>query len=190
MTKRCRYIFILLFATFCALGQIHPTVGQIFYDLPLDETRSELRELIAKDKRFTSTDTLSEKFKDSIPYFRGVTTDQGLIKSKPDLIEMQLTFGSNGEAEYNSMLVLNFKYFYSSKASVEAEYKNLVKLLSVAFKDSTDIKVETPYSTGLKRYKATGKQFKNLEPYYRVEVLKATMPNKAFGLFVEFRRKE
>jgi hypothetical protein len=194
MTKKYFSIFVFIFIALTGRGQIHPKVGQIFYDLPLDKTRAELREIIARDKRFRSTDTLSEIVKDSIPYFRGVTSDKGVIKSKPDSIEIQLTFGHSASIRSKSGQadLLKFKYFYSVKDSVESEYQNLVKLLNGVFKDSSDIRVETPYSKGSPRYQynASGKVFENFDPYYRVELLKATMGNNTFALFVEYSRPE
>jgi hypothetical protein len=195
MTKRFSYIFIFFFSAFLAAGQIHPLVKQIFYDLPLDKTRSDLREIIAHDQRFRSTDTASETVKNLIPYFRGVTTDKGLITSTPEAIEILLTFGNSPSVsahEGQTDLILNVKYFYSVKDSAEAGYRHLIKILPAAFKDSRDIKVETPYSGGSTRYEftAAGKLFENFNPYYRVEIVTASMANNTYGLFVEFRCKE
>jgi hypothetical protein len=199
MAKTFVYIFIFFFASTIAVGQIHPTVKHIFYDLPLDKNRADLRETIATDKRFTSTDTVSNILKNSMPYFLGVTADKGVIKSKPDSTEIQLTFGSStfasakgGQKDFKSIDILNFKYFYSNKDSVELEYKNLIKMLSAVLKDSSDTKMETTYSKDPTRsqFKAVGKVFESFDPYYSVEILSASVTNNIFGLYIEFRREE
>ena len=199
MTRTFVYIFLFFFASTFAVGQVHPTVKHIFYDLPLDKNRTDLREIIATDKRFTSTDTVSNFLKNSMPYFLGVTADKGVIKSKPDSTEIQLTFGistfatvKGGQKDFKSIMILNFKFFYSNKDSVEIEYKNLLKILGAVIKDSNDTKMETTYSKDSTRsqFKAVGKIFENFKPYYSVEILSASVTNNIYGLYIEFRREE
>ncbi|MFM9949559.1 MAG: hypothetical protein ACKV1O_16600, partial [Saprospiraceae bacterium] len=74
-------------------SQVHPIIENIFYNLPLEKSRLDLREVIINDKRFILTDTT---FNDYPPptFFKGITADKGLIKSNPDSIQVLLAYGN------------------------------------------------------------------------------------------------
>ncbi len=198
MTKT--FIFIsILFLSKLAIGQIHPTVKHIFYDLPLEKSRLDLREIIASDKRFTTSDTISNLFKNTMPYFLGVATDKGVVSSKPDSIEIHLSFANTtfanvkgGQQEYRTIMYLSLKYFYSNNSSVKAEYKNLIKMLSTTLKDSFDVEVKETYTSDPSRvqFKSIGKTFENFDPYYSVQILTTSMANNIYALNIEFRSEE
>ncbi|MFN5704284.1 MAG: hypothetical protein ACK45U_00340, partial [bacterium] len=73
--------------------QVHPIIKNIFYNLPLHKSRLALREAIINDSRFLLTDTNFNNFKPST-FFKGISTDNGLIKSKPDSIHVMLVYGN------------------------------------------------------------------------------------------------
>ncbi|MDI9340355.1 MAG: hypothetical protein QM534_07250 [Sediminibacterium sp.] len=159
-------------------GQIHPIIKNIFHNLPLEKSRLDLREVILNDKRFVLTDTTFNNYKPST-FFKGVTTDKGLIKSNPDSIQVMLFLGNTslptekgGEADFKDIMLLNFKYFYSSKDNVEIEYKRILNMLYPILKDSSSEKSESPYSNGNVSGQMTviSEIFQNYNPYYRVGI--------------------
>ena len=72
--------------------QVHPIIESIFYNLPLENSRLDLREVIVNDKRFILTDTTFNDYQPS-SFFKGITADKGLIKSNPDSIQVMLIYG-------------------------------------------------------------------------------------------------
>jgi hypothetical protein len=59
--------------------KVHSIIKRIFYNLPLEKSRLDLREVILNDKRFVLTDT---NFNDYPPstFFKGITAEKGLIQ--------------------------------------------------------------------------------------------------------------
>lgn len=158
--------------------QVQPIIENIFYNLPLEKSRLDLREIIINDKRFILKDTTFNNFKPS-SFFKGITKDKGLIKSNPDSIQVMLFLGNTslttekgGEADFKDIMLLNFKYFYSSKDNVEIEYKRILNMLYPILKDSSSEKSESPYSNGNVRGQMTviSEIFQNYNPYYRVGI--------------------
>lgn len=165
-----------------SIEQIHPTIQTIFYSLPLDKSRLELREMILNDKRFVLTDTTFNNFPPS-SFFKGLTTDKGLIEAKPDSIQVMLIYGNavlvtekGGQQDTTKHpMILECKYFYANKESVELEYRRLLNLVQPIFTDSSsnmDDNWETDYASGQQNgiQKCSGKIFNSYEPYYRVAI--------------------
>lgn len=159
-------------------GQVHPIIENIFYNLPLDKSRLELREIIVNDKRFILTDTT---FNDYPPhtFFKGITADKGLIKSNPDSIQVLLAYGNaalvtekGGQEDFDKHpMFLECKYFFSNKDSVDMEYTRLLNLVHPIYTDTSlikDDKWETAYSKGIQ--KCIGKIFDHFDTYYRVAI--------------------
>lgn len=164
------------------MGQIHPTIETIFYNLPLEKSRLDLREVILKDKRFVLTDTTFNDYPPST-FFKGITSDKGLIKTKPDSIQVMLIYGNAAlvtekggqEDPTKHPMILECKYFFSNKDKAEKEYRRLLNLLHPIYPDSSvimDDNWETGYSQGKQKgtQKCNGKIFDSFEPYYRVAV--------------------
>jgi hypothetical protein len=158
--------------------QVHQIIENIFYNLPLERSRLDLREVIVNDKRFILTDTTFNNFKPS-SFFKGVTADKGLIKSNPDSIQVMLIYGNaalvtekGGQEDFNKHpMILECTYFYSHKDSVEIEYERLLNLVYPIFADTSSItndKWEAQYSKGTQ--KCIGKIFDHFEPYYRLSI--------------------
>jgi hypothetical protein len=163
-------------------GKIHPIIENIFYDLPLEKSRLELREVIVTDKRFILTDTTFNNFKPS-SFFKGITSDKGLIKSTPDSIQVMLIYGNaslttekGGQKDSTKHpMILEYQYFFSDKESAEMEYRRILNMVQPIFTDTSSImedKWETEYSMGKQKgtQKCIGKIFDNFEPYYRVAI--------------------
>ncbi|MFN0188767.1 MAG: hypothetical protein ACKVQV_08705 [Bacteroidia bacterium] len=163
-------------------GQVHPIVENIFYNLPLDKFRLDLREIIVNDKRFILTDT---SFNDYPPttFFKGITADKGLIKSNPDSIQVMLIYGNaflttekgGQEDSTKHPMILECQYFFSNKESAEMEYGRILNMVHPIFTDTSSImddKWETEYSKGKQKgtQKCIGKIFDNFEPYYRLAI--------------------
>ncbi len=110
--------------------QIHPVIKNIFYNLPLEKSRLDLREIIVNDKRFILTDTAFNNYKPSL-FFKGITTDKGLIKSNPDSIQVMLIYGNaalvtekGGEEDFTKHpMIFECKYYFSNKGIAELEYR-------------------------------------------------------------------
>ncbi|MFN0200917.1 MAG: hypothetical protein ACKVTZ_05325 [Bacteroidia bacterium] len=163
-------------------GQVYPIIENIFYNLPLKKSRLDLREVIVNDKRFISTDTTFNSYKPS-SFFKGITTDKGLIQSDPDSIQVMLIYGNASlatekggqEDSTKHPMILECKYFFSNKESAEMEYGRILNLVHPIFTDTTstmDDKWETSYSKGKQKgtQKCIGKIFDSFEPYYRVAI--------------------
>lgn len=163
-------------------GQIHPIIKNIFYNLPLEKSRLDLREVILNDKRFVLTDTSFNNYKPST-FFKGVTTVKGLIKSNPDSIQVMLIYGNAAlkvvkggqEDTTKHPMILECKYFFSNIESAEMEYGRILNLVHPTYTDTSAIIIdnwETGYSKGKQKgtQKCIGKIFDSFEPYYRVAV--------------------
>ncbi|MEY3403748.1 MAG: hypothetical protein RLZZ86_3370, partial [Cyanobacteriota bacterium] len=163
-------------------SQVHSVVENIFYNLPLEKSRLDLREVIINDKRFISTDTTFNNYK-PLTFFKGITSDKGLIKSNPDSIQVMLIYGNaslttvkGGQKDSTKHpMILEFQYFFSNKESAEMEYGRILNMVHPIFTDTSSImddKWETEYSKGKQKgtQKCIGKIFDSFEPYYRVAI--------------------
>jgi hypothetical protein len=175
-------------------GQIHPAIKHLFYDLPLEKSLEGLRKKMVNDQRFVSTDST---FNTNPPTscFKGITTDIGLIKSTPDSIQVLLFPGNTslatekgGESDFKDILLVNFKYYFSSKDHVEMEYKQLINLLDPIVKDSFIERSESPYKTGDVHGQMiiNGKVYESFNPYYRIGINSISMvpSNDAKSVFI------
>ncbi len=157
--------------------QVHPIIENIFYNLPLEKSRLDLREVIINDKRFILTDTT---FNDYPPttFFKGITADKGLVKSNPDSIEVLLAYGNaplvtekGGQKNFKHVMLLECKYFFSNKNNVKMEYRRLLNLVHPIYTDKSSIiddKWEAKFSKSTD--KCIGKIFDHFDPYYRVAI--------------------
>jgi len=158
--------------------RVHPIIENIFYNLSLEKSRLDLREVIINDKRFILTDTT---FNDYPPrtFFKGITADKGYIKSNPDSIEVLLAYGNaalvtekGGQKDFNKHpMLLECKYFFSYKDIVEMEYRRLLNLVHPIYTDTSSIKDdkwEAQFSESTE--KCIGKIFDHFDPYYRVAI--------------------
>ena len=159
-------------------SQVHSVIENIFYNLPLEKSRLDLREVIINDKRFILTDTTFNNFKPS-SFFKGITADKGLIKSNPDSIQVLLFYGNAAlvtekggqEDSTKHPMGLQCKYFFSNKDSVEMEYRSLLNLVYPIYTDTSSIKDdkwEAQFSKSTE--KCIGKIFDHFDPYYRVAI--------------------
>jgi hypothetical protein len=159
-------------------SQVHSVIENIFYNLPLEKSRLDLREAILNDKRFILTDTTFNNFKPS-SFFKGISADKGLIKSNPDSIQVMLFYGNaalvyekGGKEDLNKHpMGLQCKYFFSNKASIEMEYRSLLNLVYPIYTDTSSIKDdkwEAKFSKSSE--KCIGKIFDHFDPYYRVGI--------------------
>lgn len=162
------------------IGKVHPIIESIFYGLPLDKSRLDLREVILKDKRFVLTDTTFNDYPPST-FFKGITVDKGLIKSKPDSIQVMLIYGNaylitekgGQEDSIKHLMILNCQYFFSNKESALLEYGRMLNIVHPIFSDTSSIRDDqwaTEYTKGKQNgiQKGIGKSFDCFEPYYRV----------------------
>jgi hypothetical protein len=183
--------------------QVHSIIENIFYNLPLEKSRLDLREVIVNDKRFILTDTT---FNDYPPptFFKGITTDKGLIKSTPDSIQVMLIYGNAAlitekggqEDTTKHPMILEYKYFFSNKDSVEMEYRRLLNLVHPIYTDTSSImddKWEAQFSKSTE--KCIGKIFDHFDPYYRVgisyiSVIPADGNKPVFVLDIAFSKED
>jgi hypothetical protein len=162
--------------------QVHPIIENIFYNLPLEKSRLDLRKVIINDKRFILIDTTFNNLKPS-SFFKGITTDKGLVQSNPDSIQIMLIYGNAAlvvekggqEDTTKHPMILECEYFFSNRESAEMEYKRILNLVHPIYTDTSSIMVdnwETGYSIGKQKgtQKCIGKIFDCFEPYYRVAV--------------------
>ena len=159
-------------------SQVHPIIENIFYNLPLEKSRLDLREVIVNDRRFILTDST---FNDYPPatFFKGITADKGLIESNPDSIQVLLAYGNaalttekGGQEDFNKHpMFFQCKYFFSSQDSVEMEYRRLSNVVNPIYTDTSSIKEdiwEAQFSKSTE--KCIGKIFDHFDPYYRVAI--------------------
>jgi hypothetical protein len=160
------------------VGQVHSVIQNIFYNLPLEKSRLALREVLLNDKRFTSTDTTFNNF-NPLSFFKGNSTDKGLIESNPDSIQVMLIYGNAAlvtekggqEDTTKHPMILEYKYFFSDQDSVEKEYRRLLKMVHPIYTDKSSIsedKWEADFSESSE--KCIGKIFDHYDPYYRVAI--------------------
>jgi hypothetical protein len=158
--------------------KVHSIIKQIFYNLPLEKSRLDLRKVILNDKRFILTDT---NFNNYLPstFFKGITADKGLIQSNPDSIQVLLAYGNAAltvekggqEDSTKHPMLLECNYFFSYKKSVELEYNRLLNLVQPIFTDTSSImgdKWEAQFSKSSE--KCIGKIFDHFDPYYRLGI--------------------
>ena len=199
MTKTLIYIFIFFLLVSSSFGQVHPVIKTIFYNLPLQKFRKQLREVIVNDNRFISTDTVFNNYKTS-SFFKGITANKDVIKSKPDSIKIMLVYGNTELAiakgqpsAFKNVMILDCKYYYFSKDSVEIEYGRLLNRLHLIFKSSKTIMNEAPYPKGIE--KIIGKKFESFDPYYDIilsaaSIVTANGYKSIFGLYLVFRKED
>jgi len=165
------------------VGQVHTVVENIFYNLPLEKSRLVLREVLFNDKRFISTDTTFNNFNPS-SFFKGSSTDKGLILSNPDSIQVMLIYGNAAlvtekggqEDTTKHPMILEYQYFFSDQDSVEKEYNRLLKMVHPIYTDKSSIiedKWEAEFSESSE--KCVGKIFDHYNPYYRVAIAYITI---------------
>lgn len=158
--------------------QVHPIIENIFYNLPLEKSRLDLRNVIINDTRFILTDTTFNDYP-ATTFFKGIIADKGIIKSNPDSIEVLLAYGNaalvtekGGQEDFNKHpMLLECKYFFSCKDSVEMEYRRLLNLVHPIYTDTSSIKEdkwEAQFSKSTE--KCIGKIFDHFDPYYRVAI--------------------
>ncbi len=158
--------------------QVSSVIENIFYNLPLEKSRLDLREVILNDKRFTLTDTTFNDFPPPT-FFKGITSEKGLIKNNPDSIQVMLIYGNaalvtvkGGEEDFDKHpMILECQYFFSNKDSANAEYERLLKMVQPIFTDTTSIQNdnwEAEFSKG--KEKCVGKIFDHFDPYYRLSI--------------------
>jgi hypothetical protein len=158
--------------------QVHSIIKNILYDLPLEKSRLDLREVILNDKRFILTDTTFNDFPPST-FFKGITVDKGVIKSDPDSIQIMLIYGNaalvtekGGEEDFTKHpMILECKYFFSNKASAEMEYSRLLNWVNPIYTDTSSIKDdkwEAQFSKSTE--KCVGKILDHFDPYYRLSI--------------------
>ena len=158
--------------------KVHSIIKQIFYNLPLEKYRLDLREILLNDKRFVLTDT---NFNDYPPstFFKGIIVDNGLIQSNPDSIQVLLAYGNaalvtekGGEKDFNKHpMLLECNYFFSNKKSVELEYNRLLNLVQPIYTDTSTIeddKWEAQFTKSSE--KCIGKIFDHFDPCYRLGI--------------------
>lgn len=160
--------------------QVHPIIKNIFYHLPLESSRLELREAILKDQRFVLTDTSFNNFPPAT-FFKGITTNKGLIESDPDSIQVMLIYGNaalvteKGGAEDTTKhpMILECRYYFSNQETAKKEYERLLNRVHPVFTDKSSIvddAWETEYSMGKQKgtQKCIGKMMDSYDPYFRV----------------------
>jgi hypothetical protein len=158
--------------------KVHSTIKQIFYNLPLEKSRLDIREILLNDKRFVLTDT---NFNDYPPsaFFKGIIVDNGLIQSNPDSIQVLLAYGNAAltvekggqEDSTKHPMLLECNYFFSNKKSVELEYNRLLNLVQPIYTDTSTIeddKWEAQFTKSSE--KCIGKIFDHFDPYYRLSL--------------------
>jgi len=201
--KKTFYISFLFLIQIFAFGQTSSIVKNIFYNLPLDKQRFDIYETLKSDKRFkSSTKDTNHLNIFSIYSYSGLCQDNGIVKSKADSIEIELSnaiglsptkkINKKGKSKTINFTFLEIRYFYPSRDSAEKEYKNLLNILEPVFKDTGFITIDTIYSDSPLRsqFKATGIIFNNHKPKYSVRVLIASITKNYFRLSIEFERDE
>ncbi len=159
-------------------GQVHPIIENIFYNLPLKKSRLELREEILNDKRFVLTDTTFNNFPPPT-FFKGITTDKGLIESKPDSVQVMLIYGNAAlitekggkEDTTKHPMIFECRYFFSDKTVAEMEYGRMLNLVQPIFTDPSSImddNWEAQFSKSQEN--CIGKIFDHYDPYYRLGI--------------------
>ena len=174
--------------------QIDPIIEHIFYGLPLEKSRLDLREVIVNDDRFVLTDSTFNEFEPS-SFFKGITTEKGIIQADPDSIQLMLIYGDaalitekGGQEDFTKHpMILECKYFFSDTKKAEMEYERILDLVYPVFTDTTaikDDKWEVEYSEGAE--KCFGKIFDHFNPYYRVAVsyISVTPVDRSKPIFV------
>jgi hypothetical protein len=89
------FIILAILLHQIAFGQINPKANSLFFNLPLDSSRKEIQKRLKADKNFkeyfgADTSDFTEKLFNT---YLGRTLEKGLLKSQPDSIEIELTFG-------------------------------------------------------------------------------------------------
>jgi hypothetical protein len=189
--KKISLLFLLL-SFITTFGQTDKRVQSIFYELPLDKPRSEIERILQSDKRFQKLDVDSEMF--NMFTYWGRVLNQGIIKSKADSIDIELTYGisSNSNQKGSTRLThVKLRYFYSSLDTVEKEFKKLSNILNPISNNTSETRIDTIYSDSPIRsqFKAKGVTFHHNKPYYSVELLRATILKNRFGLYIEYTRE-
>jgi len=195
-------LFILLFCLpIISYGQTNTLIKTIFYNLPLNTSRNEIKKKLLSDKRFTSSKTHADSLLLDYPEdtYLGLCDSKGLVRISPDSVEIELTFGYSYTPEKkrknhqsSNDLYLKLRYYYSEKDSAEKAYYNIIDLLRPLTKDTLITGIDTVLSESPIRsqLKAKGMDFIFHKPFYKVTVLFATITENYYGLFLEYTRKE
>ncbi len=190
---------ILSLLTIAAFAQTPPTIKHIFYDLPLDKSRADIKKAIISDTRFTSKEKSTDPSIFNMSTYLGFSSDQGMVQSKADFVEMELTFGfcaeptrRVGKLKYRNITLFKTRYFFSSRESAEKEYQHMLNLLRPILKDTSCTFVGNGYADSIPtdESNATGMYFHNKKPYFKILVLKADITKNYFGLFIEYEAEE
>jgi hypothetical protein len=99
-----------------------------------------------------------------------------------------LSTEKGAEADFKDIMLLNCKYYYSSKNNVDMEYERLLNMLQPILKDTSSGKSESPFLIG----KSYGQMivveniFESFKPYYRVGISSTSMipANNSKSIFV------
>lgn len=163
-------------------GSVHPIIEKLFYGLPLKLSRLDLRDVMMHDQRFVSTDSTFNGYPPAT-FFKGITKEKGQIESNPDSIQVMLVYGNaslvtvkGGQTDSSKHpVILNVKYFFSSKAQAVAEYGRISRLIAPLYSDSSDILENTweaDYSKGKQKgiQRSIGKIYDHFNPYYRLSI--------------------
>ncbi len=161
---------------------VHPIIKKILYNLPLEKSRLDLREVMLNDKRFVLTDSTFNDFPPPT-FFKGIATDQGIIQTKTDSVQIMLIYGNailttvkGGEPDSSKHpMIIESTYYFSNKKDAQTEYERILNLIKPLYIDTTSImddKWESTYNKGAQKgtQKCLGKIFDHFEPYYRVSV--------------------
>lgn len=161
---------------------VHPIIKKLLYNLPLEKSRLDLREVMLNDKRFVLTDSTFNDFPPPT-FFKGIATDQGIIQSKTDSVQIMLIYGNailttvkGGEPDSSKHpMIIESTYYFSNKKDAQTEYERILGLIQPLYNDATSImddKWESTYNKGAQKgtQKCLGKIFDHFEPYYRVSV--------------------
>lgn len=155
---------------------------------------------LLSDKRFLSRESSSDTAFNLVEgTFLGLCNNNGLIRTAPDSVEVELTFGYSFSPEKKKRnnkssndLYLKLRYYYSVRDSAEKEYHNMLGILRPLTKDTLFTGIDTIYSDSpiRSKLKAKGMEFVFRKPYYKVTVLSVSITENYFGLFLEYTRKE
>jgi len=184
-------------------SQVHSVIKNIFYNLPLEKSRLNLRQVILNDKRFILTDTTFNDYPPST-FFKGITADKSLIESKSDSIQVMLIYGNaalvtekGGQKDSTKHpMILECKYFFSNKDRAEMEYGRMLNLVHPIYTDTSSImddKWEAQFSKSTE--KCIGKIFDRFDPYYRlgisyISVIPVDGSNPVFVLDIAFSKED
>src|SRR5689334_23336412 len=89
-------LFIVVFLSQLTYGQTIPKVNSLFFNLPLDSSRSVIQNRLKSDNNFQEISNVEDTSDFTGKVFNtylGQTSEKGFLKSQPDSVEVELTFG-------------------------------------------------------------------------------------------------